>query len=261
MHIEARASYIVPMKPFEPMIGPDVARVAALLADPSRLAMIEALLEGPPLASRELARRAGVTAATASSHLAKLVAARFVVGEPRGRLRMYALASSDVARAFEALAAIAPRRPAWTVGQSEADGALRAARTCYDHLAGRLGVALTEALVARGVVRMVRAPDPAAHDPGDLALAHAGQAWLAHFGVDVASLEVLRRPLARACLDWSERRPHLAGALGAAITARLLETAWVRRVRGGRAVRVTDAGRRGFARAFGGDILRDVPGS
>jgi DNA-binding transcriptional ArsR family regulator len=220
----------------------DLAAVAALIADPSRAAMLDALTGGEPLTAGALARRAGVAPSTATEHLARLEQGGLVLSERRGRARHVRLAGPQVARALEALAAIAPlKRPAglraWQHGE-----ALRAARSCYDHLAGVAGVALADALVARGAL-----------EPGDSAFAitPSGERELRAFGVDVDAVRGARRATARACLDWSERRPHVAGALGAALLEELLGRHWLRRRPDGRALTLTPAGADGFASAFG----------
>ena len=220
----------------------DLAPVAALIADPSRAAMLDALVGGRPRTAGELARAAGVAPSTATEHLARLESGGLVVSERRGRARHVRLAGPDVARALEALSAIAPQvRPtglrAWNHGE-----ALRAARSCYDHLAGVAGVDLADALVARGAL-----------EPGDgaFAITHAGERAFAAFGLDVPGIRGARRATARACVDWSERRPHVAGALGAALLDELLRRGWLRRRPDGRALTVTPAGAEGLAATFG----------
>ncbi|HWM87028.1 MAG TPA: metalloregulator ArsR/SmtB family transcription factor [Kofleriaceae bacterium] len=230
------------------MVDPDISAVAALVADPSRAAILVALVEGSALAAGELARRAGVTPSTASSHLARLHGGGLVTVESVGRQRCYRLASHQVAELLEALAQLAPPARALTEPASDRARALRAARTCYDHLAGWLGCAVTDGLVSAGALRR----------NGDRFLVtSAGRARLAELDIDVAGLETGRRPLARACLDWSERRPHLAGALGAALTAELLARGWLSRVRASRAVRLTARGRTGLAERLGVDFLSE----
>jgi DNA-binding transcriptional ArsR family regulator len=223
----------------------DIPRIAGLIGDRARAAMLSALHEGSPLAGGELARRAGVRASTASEHLAQLVGAGLVSAERRGRHRFYTLASDDVARAWEALSLIAPGQEVTTLRAASLGAALAEARTCYDHLAGRLGVAVTERLLAAGAV---------VERDGSFVLGEAGD-LLPSLGIDIAELRG-RRPLVLRCLDWSERRPHLAGALGAAVAAACLERRWIERLPGTRAVRVTEAGRRGFTRALGLRLAR-----
>ncbi len=224
------------------MVDPDVTAVAALVADSSRAAILYALLEGDDLAAGDLARRAGVSASTASSHLARLEAGGLVACEARGRLRCYRLASPDVVHLLEALAQLAPPAPALTEPAEAAARALRLARTCYDHLAGWLGCSITGSLVSAGQLRRRQ---------NRFVVTMTGRERLAELGIHLERLEDGRRPLARVCLDWSERRPHLAGALGAALTGQLLERGWFTRVRASRALRITSRGRSGLAEQFG----------
>lgn len=221
----------------------DIAGIATVIGDRARAAMLSALHEGSALPGGELARRAGVAPSTASEHLARLVEAGLVGVERRGRHRFYSLAGDEVAHAWEALALLAPRARVRTLKAASVGAALAEARTCYDHLAGRLGVAVTDALLAAGAL-----------DDGDGGLRLGpDRAAFGALGVEVDALRG-RRPLVLGCLDWSERRPHLAGALGAAIAGRCLERRWVERLPSTRAVRVTEAGRKGFARALGLDL-------
>ena len=222
---------------------PDIAPVAALLADSARAAMLTALLDGRALAAGELARLAGVSAATASAHLARLLSGGLVTVVSQGRHRYYRLAGHEVATALEALALLGARRPVRSLRQSRQALALSDARTCYDHLAGRAGVALLDALIGSGALR-------AGERTADFAVTAHGAAALAEFGVDIRALRRSRRRLAVSCLDWTERRPHLGGALGAAITARLLALGWIEPGASSRAVLVTAAGRDRLAATF-----------
>lgn len=241
------------------MLGPeaDIAPVASLLADPTRAAMLTALLEGQALAAGELARLAGVSPATASAHLARLLEGGLVTVVHQGRHRYYALAGHDVAAAMEALGHLSPVMPVRSLRASRQAQALAEARTCYDHLAGRAGVALLAALLERGILarvdRVAGGAAPQAHSPRltTFDVTAAGDRTLASFGIDVTELRRARRRFAGACLDWTERTPHLNGALGAAITARLAELGWIERGRHRRAVRVTPAGHDGLAATFG----------
>jgi DNA-binding transcriptional ArsR family regulator len=230
----------------------DIAGIAALLADPARVAMLDALFEGRALSAGELARRARVTAPTASAHLRRLLDGDLVAVEAQGRHRYYRLSGPAVAEAIEALGVIAKPRPVRSLRQSQQAQALRVARTCYDHLAGAVGVAVAEALVRGGALR------PAGGRDYDLTM--RGEDLFGGLGVDVAELGRQRRVFARQCLDWTERTPHLSGALGAALLARLLELGWVARGRVPRALVLTHAGRDGLARAFGCDAaaLQDL---
>jgi DNA-binding transcriptional ArsR family regulator len=213
----------------------DVAPVAALLGDPARARMVQALHDGRELPAGELARRAGIAASTASEHLARLVDGGLLAAQRTGRHRYYRLAGAEVARAVEALAAIAPPRRPRTLREATVGDALADARTCYDHLAGRLGVALADALVERGAVI----------DQGDAyALGPGAASVLELLGIDALPA---RRPPVLRCLDWSERRPHLAGGLGAALCTHAIASGWVERLPTSRAVRVTPAGRKAFA--------------
>jgi DNA-binding transcriptional ArsR family regulator len=228
------------------------AEVAALAGDPARAAMLHALMDGRALTASELARVAGITPQTASGHLARMVAVGLLSVEKQGRHRYHRLASSTVAQMIESIMRVAsslpPTRPPLSVGPR--DAALRAARTCYDHLAGRLGVALADALVAGGYAEL-------ANDAG--LVTGAGIELLGRVGIDVDAL--LARPgrrsariLCRPCLDWSERRPHLAGVLGAALCSHSFTKGWIRRIDGTRAVVITPKGQRIFRDEFGAQL-------
>ena len=210
----------------------DVAAAAALMADPSRAAVLTALTDGRALPPSELAEVAGVSRSTMSEHLSKLAAAGFLAVERGGRNRYYRLSGPEVATAVEALAALAPRTPVRSLRQAKRAGALGAARTCYGHLAGRLGVGITDALVDRGLVE---------REAEVFLLTDSGTAFLEDLGIE-------RPPRAgKACNDWSERRPHLAGKLGVALATRLFELDWIRRTDRPRAVQLSDEGRRELA--------------
>jgi DNA-binding transcriptional ArsR family regulator len=207
----------------------DISAVGALLSDPARASILLALLGGVALPASELAQRAGITPSTASIHLAKLSRAAWVEAERRGRQRYYRLAVPEVARLLEHAACLAPPIPVRSLRGQQQSAALRLARTCYDHLAGRLGVALTEALIQQDVLRV---------RDSDFVLTPHGSNFLQDRSVDVPSDRV-RRVFAGRCLDWSERRDHIAGALGAAILASWEAQGWIARIAGGRAVRLT----------------------
>jgi DNA-binding transcriptional ArsR family regulator len=210
----------------------DIAAPAALIGDPTRARFLIALAGGTSLPATELAHRAGVSASTASIQLAKLVEGGLLAVERHGRHRYYALADPAIAETIESLAAIAPQRAAHSPKQDPIGSELRAARTCYDHLAGSLGVAVFEALLRSNVLDAQLEPT------------ESGGRSLAALGIDVDEVARSRRAFARRCLDWTERRHHLAGALGAALTTRFFELGWVERTGSSRAVRVTRPGRR-----------------
>jgi DNA-binding transcriptional ArsR family regulator len=224
----------------------DIAPTALLLADAARLAMLWALSDGRALPAGELAAAGGVRPSTASEHLSRLVRGGLLTVERHGRHRYYRLANESIVAALEALAVAS--RPAVARSPREAHAArgLRLARSCYDHLAGALGVRLTDAMVALGTLRLTGR---------DYHLTHDGAARLRALGLDAEALTQLanhrRRAFARACLDWSERRYHLAGVLGAALLSRLLELRWLERMAASRALRVTAIGRRALRREFG----------
>ncbi len=217
------------------------AEIAALAGDPARAGMLHALMDGRALTASELARVAGIAPQTASGHLSRLVAARLLNVEKQGRHRYHRLASPAVAQMMESIMRVASEPKRLSVGPR--DTGLRAARTCYDHLAGRLGVALADALVAGGHAEL-------GNDAG--LVTDKGIRFLARLGVDVEALEQRsKRVLCRPCLDWSERRPHLAGAVGAALCAHSFDKNWIRRIEGTRAVAVTPRGQRVFREEFG----------
>lgn len=225
------------------MAQPNIVEVAALVGDPSRVTMLLELLGGKALPASELARAAHITPQTASSHLAKMVEGGLLFVEMSGRHRYYRLAGPEVAYALEALNAIAKHKPIQSLREYDQSKVLRHARTCYDHIAGEVGVGLTDRLLTLGMIE---------RSGRDFAVSEQGYDRFKHFGIDVVKVQKERRQFARQCLDWSERRHHIAGGLGAAITARLFELEWIQRIPGGgRAVRVTDAGLNGLADEFG----------
>jgi DNA-binding transcriptional ArsR family regulator len=222
--------------------GPDIATIASLLGDPGRANMLTALMGGQALTAGELAREAGVTAQTASSHLAKLQAASLLVGRKQGRHSYYTLSGDDVAGVIEALMGLAARTGHTRVRAGPKEPALRKARVCYDHLAGELAVSMLEHLVARGFVTEAGE---------DLSLTEAGRTFMQALGLDLAELGRSRRPLCKGCLDWSVRRTHLAGALGAALLSRFYALGWAGRETGTRLVTFTPRGLEAFREIFG----------
>jgi DNA-binding transcriptional ArsR family regulator len=223
-----------------------IAMVAELLGEPARSAILIALLDGRTLAAGELAYIAGVSAQSASAHFSKLVDGGLLSVQSSGRHRYYRMASPHVAHALEALGAIAtkPRHPGVPrmPGNREAM-ALYTARTCYDHLAGRVGVELAEALESARVIKVC--------SERDYELGMRGKALLSNLGLDIDQLKRSRRTFARQCLDWTERRPHVAGALGAALFSRLLTLGWFARLPKTRALRITHRGARELQNRFG----------
>lgn len=221
--------------------GPAIAPVAALIGDPARANMLTALMDGRALTASELAQQAGVTLQTASGHLGKLETAGLLALEKQGRHRYYRLSGNDVAHALESLMGIAARTGALRVRPGPKEPALRKARVCYDHLAGERGVAVLSRLRAKGLV---------AGNPDNMTVTARGRRFFTEFGIELDRLERGRRPLCLACLDWSERRHHLGGALGAALLASMCQRGWVRR-EPGRVVAFTARGEKAFLSAFG----------
>ncbi|WGF86735.1 ArsR/SmtB family transcription factor [Marinivivus vitaminiproducens] len=219
--------------------GPVIATVAALLGDPARANMLTALMDGRALTVSELAESAGVSLPTASGHLGKLDTAGLLVAEKQGRHRYFRLSGHDVAQVLESLMGLAERTGAVRARTGPRNAALREARVCYDHLAGEKGVALLAGMNGRGWIDAGREPR----------LTPEGRARLAAMGIDVAALERGRRPVCRHCLDWSERRSHLGGSLGAALLDHIVARRWARRDEG-RVVRFSPEGARAFAAAF-----------
>jgi DNA-binding transcriptional ArsR family regulator len=222
--------------------GPNIAAIAAMIGDPARANMLTALLNGAALTPSELALEANVTKQTASSHLGKLVLAGLVAVEAQGRHRYYRLADADVAALLESLMGVAARAKALRFRPGPKEPALRRARLCYDHLAGELGVGLFDAFLKNKW--MLPGPEKT------YALTKLGRVKVSTFGVDIAELEIGARPLCRACLDWSVRRHHLAGALGAALLDRIFERGWVSQRRGSRVLDFTPVGEAGLRRVF-----------
>lgn len=218
---------------------PDIAAVASLIGDPSRAALLSALANGRALPAGELARAAQISPQTASAHLDKLFRGNLITVEVQGRHHYYRLSHARVAELLESLSVVARPAPALTIAQRDKARTLRFARTCYGHLAGALGVMVAEALCARELLG----------DGGaGYQVREKGHAWFQAFGIQLSS-----RPIARRCLDWSERRHHLAGEAGLALTRRFFELCWLSRTEG-RAVRLTDSGRRGLRMELGLDV-------
>jgi len=224
------------------MATPNIVEVASLIGDTSRAAMLMCLLGGKALPASELARAARITPQTASSHLAKMVEGGLLVHESYGRHRYYRLANPEVGQALEALNAIAQPKPVRSLRESDQSKSLHFARTCYDHIAGEVGVSITDRLLELDVMR---------EDERDFVVTTDGANWFREFGIDLDGIRPGRRHFARQCLDWSARRHHIAGALGAAVTTRLFELEWIDRIPGGRAIHVTDNGYLGLTQEMG----------
>jgi DNA-binding transcriptional ArsR family regulator len=226
-------------------VVPQLAEVAQLVGDPGRANILSTLMDGRALTAKELAIVAGVTAQTASSHLAKLVERELLSVEKRGPRRFYRLATPLVARMLEGIMNVAVTGPPRFRPPSRIDSEMRRARTCYDHLAGELGVAVTDAMIERRYLILDA-------DAGELTA--EGSGFLVDIGVDLTAPVRSRRAFCRPCLDWSERRPHLAGRVGAAIAHLGFERDWIRRRRLGRSVEITEGGVVAFKEMFGARI-------
>lgn len=222
----------------------DIAVIGTLLGDKTRAAIMAALFDGRALTARELAHGTGVTPQTASFHLSKLDAAGLLTILPQGRHRFYRLASPDIAAAIEALARIAPNTKAKPAAKRKNDVCF--ARTCYNHLAGCLGIAVAEALQAHHVIKPVKGDD--------FLVSTTGERFFRDLGIDNVEIRKGRRVFARQCLDWSERKPHLGGSLGQAMTDAFVSKHWLRKRSNSREIHVTDTGHRGFKKLLGVDV-------
>lgn len=221
---------------------PAISEVAALVGNPARANILMALSDGRALTATELAYVAGVSPQTASEHLARLREANLLALTKQGRHCYFRLSSPKVAQMIESIMVVAADGPQRYRPRWNGDDQLRTARTCYDHIAGRLGVALADALTQQDHIQL--------SDDGGV-VTRAGEKYLIDFGVRLDEARKGRRTFCRPCLDWSERRPHLAGALGAAVADRCFELGWVARLRDSRALKISASGQRGFKEAFG----------
>jgi DNA-binding transcriptional ArsR family regulator len=219
--------------------GPNLAAVAALLGDPARANMLTALMHGRALTATELAQEAGVTLQTTSGHLARLEAAKLLEVEKQGRHRYFRLSGEDVAEVLEGLMGLAARTGQLRTKPGPKDPALRQARICYDHLAGDMGVWAFDRLRAKGLV---------AGEARDIRVTDAGKGFFACIGIDTERLGREKRPLCRVCLDWSERRYHIAGALGAHFLDKMFENGWARREKDSRVIHFSPKGRENFSK-------------
>ncbi|MBB5158243.1 ArsR/SmtB family transcription factor [Saccharopolyspora phatthalungensis] len=245
----------------------DIAPVAALFAEPGRANVLQALADGRALPASVLAGEAGLSASAASAHLAKLRDGGLIEVERSGRHRYYRIADNRVAAVLEALAAIAPARPVRSLRQGTRAAAVREARSCYDHLAGRLGVAVTAALLDHGALAAADGIPDTRRRPGDglsvqlsehpYRLGPHAEPVFAALGVDLDAVRTgpSRRPLLRFCVDWSEQRHHLAGRLGAALLSALLDSGWLARKPQQRALKLTDTGADGLHSVLGVRVL------
>jgi len=230
--------------------APHIAEVAALVGDPARANILCALLDGRALTATELAFAAGVSPQTTSGHLGKLLAARLLLLMKQGRHRYYRLAGPLVGQMLESIMNVALTGPPRFQPRSKLDEKLRCARTCYDHIAGLLGVGLAERLAEREFVIL-------GEEAGEVT--PAGADFLSKLGVDLSGARARRRVFCRPCVDWTERRPHIGGAVGAALATRCFELKWIERVRDSRALAITPAGRCGLREAFALELER-TPG-
>jgi DNA-binding transcriptional ArsR family regulator len=221
--------------------GPNVARIAALLGDTARADVLTALMTDRALTATELAAIAGVTKQTMSAHLSKLLDAALVAVDQQGRHRYFRLADEDVAGLLESLMGVAFRTGAVRLVSSPREPALRKARICYDHLAGELGVMAYESLLRHGAFALSR---------DELQLSESGVEWFRSLGIDTDAAARQRRTFCRPCMDWSERRYHLAGSLGAALLSRMQDLKWASRDKSSRVIRFTPRGQRAFLDLF-----------
>lgn len=226
-------------------INPNMAEVASLLGETSRATMLASLMDGRYHTASELAYMANIKPQTASFHLAKLVEGNLLIVEKQGRHRYFQLANEDIAEFLETFLAISPPPEIRSLKQSSQMKLLQEARTCYDHLAGKLGVHLTESMVDSGYLQK---------EQNEYVVTSEGVAFFTQFGLDLKNLKRKRRSFCHACLDWSERRHHLAGALGHGLLIHFLELEWITRVPTIRAIKVTEKGRKGFKQVFHIDV-------
>jgi len=221
--------------------GPDISHIAALIGDPARANILTALMDGRALTASELAEEAGVGLSTASGHLSKLTDADLLVPRKQGRHKYFQLADAQVAGALEALMGLAARRGLTRVRTGPRDAQMQVARVCYNHLAGQKGVQMYRSMMARDLL---------VEQGEDVDLTKAGATFVTGFGIDLDALARGRTKMCRTCLDWSERRNHLAGSLGRAMLLRMEGQGWMRRDPGSRAVLLTPAGEHAFDQAF-----------
>ena len=221
--------------------GPDIALLGSLIGDPARANILTALMSGKALTARELSVEAGITAQTTSTHLAKLEAAGLLKRRKQGRHRYFSIADDDVGQVLEALMGLAAKNGHMRTMTGPREPALRKARVCYNHLAGDLGVHLFDSLIRQGLL---------SEDESEVLLTENGRIAMHEFGIAIDELSAARRPLCRSCLDWSNRRTHLAGGLGTALLIKFYQLNWAKRVEGSRVVAFSKSGERQFHAAF-----------
>ncbi len=221
--------------------GPDIAFLGSLIGDPARANMLTALLSGKALTASELAAEAGITPQTASTHLSKMEAGGLLQQRRQGRHRYFALADDDVGSLLETMMGLAAKKGHLRTRTGPKDPALRYARVCYNHLAGDLGVRMMDSLLAKGFLTP---------ENEGLGLTDDGRAFAEGFAIDLEPLEKSRRPMCKSCLDWSNRRSHLAGSLGSALLTRFYDLGWARRIEGSRIVAFSPRGEKAFLDAF-----------
>lgn len=221
--------------------GPDIARIAALIGDPARANMLTALMSGKALTATELSQEAGITLQTASSHLAKLDEGGLLMPRKQGRHKYFSLANDEVAHVLEALMGLAAGSGHLRTRIGPRDEELRKARVCYNHLAGHMGIQMYDSFLRRGFLDM---------SADGLTLTKTGASFVRDFGIDLDALTAKKSPLCRECLDWSERRSHLAGSLGRALLTQMENLGWAKRIPENRIVRFTKAGQAEFDATF-----------
>lgn len=221
--------------------GPDIARIAALIGDPARANMLTALMSGKALTATELSQEAGITLQTASSHLAKLDEGGLLMPRKQGRHKYFSLANDEVAHVLEALMGLAAGSGHLRTRIGPRDEELRKARVCYNHLAGHMGIQMYDSFLRQGFLDM---------SADGLTLTKTGASFVRDFGIDLDALTAKKSPLCRECLDWSERRSHLAGSLGRALLTQMENLGWAKRIPENRIVRFTKAGQAEFDATF-----------
>ncbi|PLR85643.1 ArsR/SmtB family transcription factor [Bacillus sp. V33-4] len=226
--------------------NPNIAIIASIVSEASRAAILTVLLDGRFHPASELAYMAGIKPQTASFHLHKMVDANIITVEKQGRHRYYGIRNPEVAQVMESLLSIAPTNQIKSFKQAKEDKEIRAARTCYDHLAGNLGVKITDSLISMGMIK---------EQQKDFIITEKGEQFFLSLQIDIQQVKRKRRSFSHKCLDWTERRPHLAGALGNALFEKLLELKWIKRIPQTRAIKITSVGKTGLKELFSIDVV------